>query len=105
MRVNQTRTKNGTLISLYETSRNSLFMGVSRYFRFVIPLGFKPKTFRTGICHSISLSIPLFMVIFGIPQNAFAPILRRFGIVNTLLSVAKVRISEQKAKIIMDFFE
>ena len=49
MRVNQTRTKNGTLISLYEISRNPLFMGVSRYFRFVIPLGFKPKTFRTGI--------------------------------------------------------
>ena len=43
------RTKNGTLISLYETSRNPLFMGVSRYFRCVIPLGFKPKTFRTGI--------------------------------------------------------
>ena len=38
-------------------------------------------------------------------KNAFAPILRRFGIVNTLLSVAKVRESEQKAKIIMDFFE
>ena len=45
MRVNQTRTKNGTLISLYEISRNPLFMGVSRYFRCVIPLGFKPKTF------------------------------------------------------------
>ena len=29
--------------------RNPLFMGVSRYFRCVIPLGFKPKTFRTGI--------------------------------------------------------
>ena len=44
----------------------------------VIPLGFKPKTFRTGICHSISLSIPLFMGIFGIPQKRicadFAPI-------------------------------
>ena len=78
MRVNQTRTKNGTLISLYETSRNPLFMGVSRCFRCVIPLGFKPKTFRTGICHSISLSIPLFMGIFGIPQKRicadFAPI-------------------------------
>jgi len=37
-------------------------------------------------------------------KNAFAPILRRFGIVNTLLSVAKIRISEQIAKIIMDFF-
>ena len=69
MRVNQTRTKNGTLISLYETSRSPLFMGVSRYFRCVIPLGFKPKTFRTGICHSISLSIPLFMGIFAIPQK------------------------------------
>ena len=43
------RTKNGTLISLYEISKNPLFMGVSRYFRCVIPLGFKPKTFRTGI--------------------------------------------------------
>ena len=41
MRVYQTRIKNVTLISLYESSRNSLFMGVSRYFRFVIPLGFK----------------------------------------------------------------
>ena len=35
----------------------------------VIPQGFKPWTFRTGICHSISLSIPLFMGIFGIPQK------------------------------------
>ena len=31
----------------------------------VIPLGFKPKTFRTGSCHSIPLSTPLFMGIFG----------------------------------------
>jgi hypothetical protein len=71
----------------------------------VTPLGFKPKTFRTGICHSISLSIPLFMGIFGIPQKRICADFAPIRLVNTLLSVAKVRISEQKAKIIMDFFE
>ena len=81
-----------------------LFTGVSRFFRCVIPLGFKPKTFRTGICHSISLSIPLFMGIFGIPQKRICADFAPIRLVNTLLSVAKVRISEQKAKLIMDFF-
>ena len=71
----------------------------------VIPLGFKPKTFRTGICHSISLSIPLFMGIFGIPQKRICADFAPIRLVNTLLSVAKVRESEQKAKIIMDFFD
>ncbi len=41
--------QNGKQISLYEISRTPLLMGVSRYFQLVIPLGFKPKTFRTGI--------------------------------------------------------
>ena len=67
-------------------------------------LGFKPKTFRTGICHSISLSIPLFMGIFGIPQKRICADFAPIRLVNALLSVAKVRESEQKAKIIMDFF-
>ena len=40
--------------------------------------GEKTTKNRTGICHSISLSIPLFMGIFGFPQKRicadFAPI-------------------------------
>ena len=39
---------------------------------------------RTGICHSISLSIPFLWASSAFLKNAFAPILRRFGIVNTL---------------------
>ena len=70
----------------------------------VIPQGFKPWTFRTGICHSISLSIPLFMGIFGIPQKRICADFAPIRLDNALLSVAKVRISEQKAKLIMDFF-
>ena len=70
----------------------------------VIPQGFKPWTFRTGICHSISLSIPLFMGIFGIPQKRICADFAPIRLDNALLSVAKIRISEQKAKLIMDFF-
>ena len=43
--------------------------------------------------------------VYGHLRHSSKTHLRRFGIVNTLLSVAKVRESEQKAKIIMDFFE
>ena len=38
-----------TTISLYEISRSPLFAGILDKFLLVIPLGFKPKTFRTGI--------------------------------------------------------
>ena len=44
------------------------------------------------------------MGIFGIPQKRICADFAPIRLVNTLLSVAKVRISEQKAKLIMDFF-
>ena len=75
------------LILLFPSFKNGIGFADPR----VIPLGFKPKTFRTGICHSISLNIPLFMGIFGIPQKRICADFAPIRLVHTLLSVAKVR--------------
>ena len=51
----------------------------------VIPLGFKPKTFRTGICQPILSKSSVFTGLFGFPQKRICADFAPIRLVNTLV--------------------
>ena len=54
-------------------------------FFFVIPLGFKPKTFRTGICQPILSKSLVFIGFFGLYQKRICADFAPIRLVNTLI--------------------
>ena len=51
---------------------------------YVIPLGFKPKTFRTGICQPILSKSLVFIGFFGLYQKRICADFAPIRLVNTL---------------------
>ena len=68
---------------------NSFFslwkMGLTLVIPFVIPQGFKPWTFRTGICQPILSKSSVFIGLFGFPQKRICADFAPIRLVNTLV--------------------